>query len=336
MSEVDETTLESITDKERRLQVGCDNMETSDIHCTNLEKTGNYRISPPAVKPSRLASKEKGGVGKDLSEGWGINFSLGCTHGCIFCYADQIHRKRLGTLVSGIPWGRYFFIPRNFDEVLVKTQFCGYCHSDFSGVESGQLFPIPFVTGHEASGVVVDVGPGVTRIQKGDHIIACWAVSCGQCKQCVTGHEYICPEHREFIEGGTLLNGTSRLTDADGKPLYHSVFVSGFAEYAVASVDSLVKIDKDVSFDIAALFGCAVLTGVGAVVNTAELKFGESILVVGLGGVGLSAILGAKAAGATKIIAADLNPEKREAAKALGATHVIDSSKEGALEEINT
>lgn len=87
----------------------------------NLEKIGNYRISPPAIKPSRLASRKKGGVGKDLSEGWGINFSIGCTHGCIFCYADQIHRKRLGSLFSGISWGKYFFTPKNFDEVLIRT-----------------------------------------------------------------------------------------------------------------------------------------------------------------------------------------------------------------------
>ena len=110
--------------------------------------------------------------------------------------------------------------------------------------------------------------------------------------------------------------------------------VSGFAEHAVASVDSLVKIDTKISFDIAALFGCAVLTGVGAVVNTAQLKFGDSILIVGLGGVGLSAVLGAKAAGASTIIAADLNPEKRKAALKLGAHHTIDSSKENALEEV--
>ncbi len=112
----------------------------------------------------------------------------------------------------------------------------------------------------------------------------------------------------------------------------HHLGVSGFAAHAVASVDSLVKIDKEIPFDIAALFGCAVLTGVGAVVNTAQLKFGDSILIVGLGGLGLSAVLGAKAAGASKIIAADLNPEKRKAALALGAHHTIDSSKEGALE----
>lgn len=120
MSKVIDTTSRPTRKKQVELQTGYGNIE-SHVRCVNILKAGHYRISPPAVKPSKLASKEKGGVGKDLSEGWGINFSIGCTHGCIFCYADQIHRKRLGNLISGISWGQYFFVPENFDEVLIKT-----------------------------------------------------------------------------------------------------------------------------------------------------------------------------------------------------------------------
>ncbi|MBN2038994.1 MAG: alcohol dehydrogenase catalytic domain-containing protein [Spirochaetes bacterium] len=218
--------------------------------------------------------------------------------------------------------------PPKENEVLVKTHYCGYCHSDFSAVESGQLFPIPFVTGHEASGVVVDVGPGVKRIKKGDHVVACWAVSCGRCKQCVKGNEYICPEYRNFIEAGSLLDGTSRLTDANGKPLYHSVFVSGFAEYLVIPESGAIKLREDFPLDQAALLGCCVPTGLGAVINTANVKPGDSVAVWGIGGIGLNVLQGAKLAGAKPIIAVDIEGSKEAIAKEFGATHFIDSSKQ--------
>lgn len=139
----------------------------------------------------------------------------------------------------------------------------------------------------------------------------CFLPSCGDCSYCQTGRAALCEPGAEANGKGTLLGGHKRI-HKNNEYIYHHLGVSGFAAHAVASVDSLVKIDKEIPFDIAALFGCAVLTGVGAVVNTAQLKFGDSILIVGLGGVGLSAVLGAKAAGASKIIAADLNPEKEK------------------------
>jgi len=221
--------------------------------------------------------------------------------------------------------------PPGFNEVVVKIKVAGLCHSDLSVIEGNRPRPLPMVLGHEAAGVVIELGDGVKKLKVGDHVVFAFLPSCGDCSYCQTGRAALCEPGAGANGKGTLLGGHKRI-HKNNEYIYHHLGVSGFAEHAVASVDSLVKIDKEIPFDIAALFGCAVLTGVGAVVNTAQLKFGDSILIVGLGGVGLSAVLGAKAAGASKIIAADLNPEKRKAALALGAHHTIDSSKEGALE----
>ena len=220
-----------------------------------------------------------------------------------------------------------------FNEVVVKVKAAGICHSDLSVINGNRPRPLPMVLGHEAAGIVIELGKGVKELKVGDHVVFAFLPSCGDCDYCQTGRAALCKPGAEANRKGTLLGGYQRISK-DAKPYYHHLGVSGFAEHSVASVDSLVKIENDIPFEIAALFGCAVMTGVGAVVNTGQLKFGDSILVVGLGGVGLSAIIGAKAAGATKIIGADLNPEKRKAAKLLGAHHVIDSSKKGSYEEL--
>lgn len=220
-----------------------------------------------------------------------------------------------------------------FNEVIVKIKAAGLCHSDLSVIDGNRPRPLPMALGHEAAGEVIELGEGVKRLNVGDHVVFAFLPSCGDCLYCQTGQAALCESGAAANGKGTLLGGHKRI-HKNKEYIYHHLGVSGFAEHAVASVDSLVKIDPEIPFDIAALFGCAVLTGVGAVVNTAQLKFGDSILVVGLGGVGLSAVLGAKAAGASKIIAADLNPEKRKVALTLGAHHAIDSSKEGALEAL--
>lgn len=220
-----------------------------------------------------------------------------------------------------------------FNEVIVKIKAAGLCHSDLSVINGNRPRPLPMALGHEAAGKVIELGDGVKNLKIGDHVVFAFLPSCGKCSYCYTGHAALCEPGAAANGKGTLLGGHKRI-HKNKEYIYHHLGVSGFAEHAVASVDSLVKIDTKISFDIAALFGCAVLTGVGAVVNTAQLKFGDSILIVGLGGVGLSAVLGAKAAGASTIITADLNPEKRKAALKLGAHHTIDSSKENALEEV--
>ena len=218
-----------------------------------------------------------------------------------------------------------------FNEVVVKIKAAGLCHSDLSVIDGNRPRPLPMALGHEASGVVVELGEGVDKLSVGDHVIFAFLPSCGRCSYCNTGRAALCEPGAEANGKGTLLGGHKRIHN-EGNYYHHHLGVSGFAEFAVVSVDTLVKIDQEIPFDIAALFGCAIMTGVGAVVNTAQLKFGESILIVGLGGVGLSAILGAKAAGASNIIAADLNPQKRAIGKQLGAHYTIDSSKKNALQ----
>jgi alcohol dehydrogenase len=218
-----------------------------------------------------------------------------------------------------------------FNEVVVKIKAAGLCHSDLSVIDGNRPRPLPMALGHEASGVVVELGEGVDKLSVGDHVVFAFLPSCGRCSYCNTGRAALCEPGAEANGKGTLLGGHKRIHN-EGNYYHHHLGVSGFAEFAVVSVDSLVKIDQEIPFDIAALFGCAIMTGVGAVVNTAQLKFGESILIVGLGGVGLSAILGAKAAGASNIIAADLNPQKRAIGKQLGAHYTIDSSKKNALQ----
>ena len=209
-----------------------------------------------------------------------------------------------------------------FNEVVVKIKAAGLCHSDLSVIDGNRPRPLPMALGHEAAGVVIALGKGVKKLSLGDHVVFAFLPSCGTCSYCHTGRAALCEPGAEANGKGTLLGGHQRIHNK-GDYYYHHLGVSGFAELAVASVDSLVKIDQEIPFEIAALFGCAVMTGVGAVVNTAQLKFGESILIVGLGGVGLSAILGAKAAGASNIIVADLNPQKRAKGLELGADDYI-------------
>ncbi|MBF12737.1 MAG: alcohol dehydrogenase [Flavobacteriaceae bacterium] len=218
-----------------------------------------------------------------------------------------------------------------FNEVLVKIKAAGLCHSDLSVIDGNRPRPLPMVLGHEAAGIVIGLGKGVQKLAVGDHVVFAFLPSCGNCSYCHSGKAALCEPGAEANGKGTLIGGHQRIHN-QGEYYHHHLGVSGFAEFSVVSSHSLIKIDKDIPFEIASLFGCAVMTGVGAVVNTAQLKFGESLLVVGLGGVGLSAILGAASAGASKIIAADINPKKRAIAKQFGAHYTIDSSEKGALE----
>ncbi|MHB0774829.1 zinc-dependent alcohol dehydrogenase family protein [Halomonas sp. WWR20] len=219
------------------------------------------------------------------------------------------------------------------DEVLVRVRAAGLCHSDLSTINGDRPRQMPMVLGHEAAGEVVEVGPGVDNFVPGDHVVFSFAPNCGTCSFCLAGRGSLCKPGAEANAAGTLLGGGIRL-HRGGETVNHHIGVSGFAEYTVASRHSLIKIDSTVPFHIAALFGCAVLTGVGAVVHTAGLRLGHSVLVVGLGGVGLSAVLGALAGGARQVIAADISAEKLETAKAMGATHTINSADPHALEQV--
>lgn len=182
---------------------------------------------------------------------------------------------------------------------------------------------MPIVPGHEASGTVEDIGPGVRGLARGDRVVLVYQPQCGTCPCCVAGDAHLCEPGLAANRAGALLTGGPRLS-LNGARLHHHMGLSAFAEMAVVSAHSLVKIDNELPPDIAALFGCAVMCGAGSVINSGALKAGETIAIAGIGGVGASAVLGAGLAGASRIIAVDPDPEKRKAALDLGATDAID------------
>ena len=208
-------------------------------------------------------------------------------------------------------------------EVLVKIAAAGLCHSDLSVINGDRPRVMPMVLGHEAAGIVEELGPGVTDLQRGDHVALVFAPNCGHCLPCRDGRPALCEPGFAAAVTGTLLGGHRRFRRPDESVLNHQAGVSCFAEYAVVARGTLVKIDPELPLDVAALFGCAVLTGVGAAMNCGQLKFGCSAGVVGLGGVGLSALLGAIAAGARQIVAIDKLDSKLDIARSLGATHTF-------------
>jgi len=211
-------------------------------------------------------------------------------------------------------------------EVLVKIAASGVCHSDLSVMNGTLPFPPPpAVLGHEGAGVVEAVGAEVTAVQPGDHVILSWRPSCGKCGYCVTGRPQLCQTIGMALLQGYLPDGTSRLHKGDTE-IRHFTGVSSFAEYAVVPENGVVKIRQDVPLEVAALVGCGVMTGVGAVINTAKVEPGSSVAVIGCGGVGLNVIQGAVLAGAEKIIAVDLNPLKLHLAQQFGATHIVNPS----------
>jgi S-(hydroxymethyl)glutathione dehydrogenase/alcohol dehydrogenase len=217
--------------------------------------------------------------------------------------------------------------PPKEKEVLVKTAYTGFCHSDYSFIVGAFKFPIPLVLGHEASGVVVDVGSGVTSVKKGDHVVAAWMCPCGHCPECASGQSHICRKSHEMHGAGALLDMTSRLTDSKGNRLNHQTLVSGFAEYMVIPEIGAIKIRDDMPLDQACFLGCCVPTGFGAVYNAAGVKPGDSVAIWGMGGVGLNVVRGAKLRSAYPIIAVDLEGSKEAVAKEFGATHFIENSK---------
>jgi alcohol dehydrogenase len=212
--------------------------------------------------------------------------------------------------------------PPRRGEVLVRVRAAGLCHSDLSVIDGSRPRPVPMVLGHEIAGEVIALGPDVTGLANGDHVVASFVPACGSCGHCRGGRPALCEPGAAANTAGVLLSGERRLHRDDG-PVHHHLGISGFAEHAVISERSLVAVDPDLPWEIAALFGCAVLTGVGAVVNAARVRPGQSVAVFGLGGVGLSALLGAVAAGAWPIVAVDRVPEKLELARELGASHTV-------------
>ena len=218
-------------------------------------------------------------------------------------------------------------------EILVKMGAAGLCHSDLSVINGDRPRPTPMALGHEAAGIVEEVGAGVDDLKRGDHVVLVFIPSCGHCGPCAEGRPALCEKGAASNTQGTLLSGERRLF-RDGKPVHHHMGCSAFAEYSVVSRRSAIKVDPELALEEAALFGCAVLTGVGAVVNTAQVKAGTSVAVVGLGGVGLASILGAVAAGARQVVAVDLADDKLALAKSLGATHAFNSGAADVVDQV--
>lgn len=220
-----------------------------------------------------------------------------------------------------------------YGEVLIRIAAAGLCHSDLSVINGDRPRPTPMVLGHEAAGVVEKLGPGVDDLKKGDHVVMVFVPSCGHCLPCAEGRPALCEPAAATNTAGTLVSGARRLK-RNGKPVNHHLGVSAFADYAVMSRRSLIKIDPALPLEEAALFGCAVLTGVGAVVNTADVPPGATVAVIGLGGVGLASLLGAQLAGAQRIVAVDLSDQKLALARQLGATDAFNASVPDAAEKI--
>jgi len=218
-------------------------------------------------------------------------------------------------------------------EVLIAIRAAGLCHSDLSVIEGVRPRPLPMVLGHEAAGVVAQLGDGVTDLAVGDHVVTAFVPSCGACEPCLRSRPALCEPGAASNTRGSLLGGARRLS-ASGQPLHHHLGVSAFATHAVVSRQSLVKVDRDLPFDQAALFGCAVMTGVGAIVNTAEVFPGARVAVIGLGGVGLAALLGARARAAHVLIAVDRADPKLALAQELGASLCVNAEAADCVERI--
>jgi alcohol dehydrogenase len=218
---------------------------------------------------------------------------------------------------------RLTLLPPGPGEVLVEVASAGLCHSDLSVVDGVRPRPVPMVLGHEAAGVVAEVGAGVTDVAVDDHVVFSFVPVCGACVPCQSGRPALCERGAAANTAGTLLSGRRVFTRPGGEPMHQHLGVSGFAEYTVCAQESLVRIPAELPLSRACLFGCALLTGVGAVLNTAAVCPGSSALVVGLGGVGLAAVMGARVAGCHPIIAVDLDAAKLNLARSLGASHAL-------------
>lgn len=221
-------------------------------------------------------------------------------------------------------------------EVLVEIAAAGLCHSDLSVIDGSRPRVMPMVMGHEASGIVRGVGADVHEFAEGDHVVFAFVPTCGHCIPCAEGRPALCEHGASANSAGSLLSGARRFSTDDGHALHHHLGVSAFTQFTVAAQESLVKIDPEIPLQTAALFGCAVMTGVGVVVNTAKVAPGMSVAVFGMGGVGLSTVLGARAAGAYPIIAVDVLDSKLALARDLGATHTVNAGQDDPVEAIKT
>lgn len=219
-------------------------------------------------------------------------------------------------------------------EVLVEVRAAGLCHSDLSQVAGLRKRTLPVVGGHEGAGIVREVGRGVTRLKPGDHVVMTVASGCGHCRPCVGSKPALCDVVTASRSKGLLWNGARKLSHL-GQPVYHYSAISSFAQYAVTVPDTLIKADPSIPLDVAAMFGCAVVTGAGAVFNAARVRPGQNVAVFGLGGVGLNSVMAAKISGASEIIGIDIHDSKFPLAMELGCTRTISALDPKLVEMVN-
>ncbi|MFC0339727.1 S-(hydroxymethyl)glutathione dehydrogenase/class III alcohol dehydrogenase [Paracoccus niistensis] len=221
-------------------------------------------------------------------------------------------------------------------EVMVEIKATGICHTDeftLSGADPEGIFPS--ILGHEGAGVVVEVGPGVTSVKPGDHVIPLYTPECRQCASCLSGKTNLCTAIRATQGQGLMPDGTSRFSMLDGTPIMHYMGCSTFSNYTVLPEIAVAKVREDAPFDKICYIGCGVTTGIGAVINTAKVEIGAKAVVFGLGGIGLNVIQGLRLAGADMIIGVDLNPDKKPMAERFGMTHFINPKEvENVVQEI--
>ncbi len=214
------------------------------------------------------------------------------------------------------------------NEVLVKWLYTGYCHSDLSNIKGRTMMKLPLVAGHECAGVVEAIGEGVTRVKKGDRVVGTWMVPCGHCPECRAGLGNVCSGNFDPFVSGTMLDGTTRIRDANGDPVLHGNFLSGFSDYTVVPEGGVVRVHQDIPLDWACLMSCCIPTGWGSVAKVANVQPGDKVAVWGLGGVGQNILRAAKMRQAHPLIVVDVEESRREKALELGATHFICNAKD--------
>jgi alcohol dehydrogenase len=219
-------------------------------------------------------------------------------------------------------------------ELLVRIAGAGLCHSDLSMINGDRPRPVPIAIGHEGSGEVMEVGSAIDDVRPGDHVVFQFSASCGRCRRCLEGRPQACERAAAAKAVGDLMAGGSRITAVNGERINHHSGLSVMSEYVVVDRGSVVVIDRSVPLADAAVFGCAVMTGVGAVMNTAHIKPGDTVAILGMGGVGLCGVMGARLAGAETIIAVDREPAKLEIAASVGATHMVCARDADCVEQV--
>ena len=220
--------------------------------------------------------------------------------------------------------------PHAPDDVVVRIRATSLCHTDLEVIEGQLVYPLPIVLGHEAAGTVEEVGPAAAGLKPGDHVVLSWNPHCGHCFYCAHDQPILCETYLKLGPQAVQFDGRTRLSLA-GQPVHHMFWLASFAEYAVVSAQCAIKVGNDIPFDRACLIGCGVMTGAGAALKIARPAPGATVAVIGCGGVGLSAVQGARIAGAGAVVALDTSPAKLELATKLGASHCVNPLQEDAV-----